>query len=262
MGGFCGREGYGNVPVQPKIAGQRGSVEIGNPVLPRGEVFESSAAIEIGHDRGDQKARLRELHDALFDAPLLFTFQVHPPGFRIYFSEFSIEALQRFKVRLNVVAKRLAVLLDLALIFFGIFLLFAGFVFGFRNTGMQSRTALILISFQEFGHIQDVGGGKFFDEVGSRQIDAMMRFHPFLELWRNGQLGDEMIDIHNSAGALNLFANIGKTSGQQVESHSAHRLGLSLRRPRIGAELKPTRRGTALGGPRRGTQEQRGGKNA
>src|SRR5690242_6071453 len=70
---FSRRNWYTDVPSQPNVTGERGCVEIGDPVLSGGQVCKIGAAAEIGYGCSDQIARLSELHDSLFKMTLMLT---------------------------------------------------------------------------------------------------------------------------------------------------------------------------------------------
>ena len=233
--------------MEAKIAGEGGSIEIGDPVLPRREIVKSGAAIEVGRRGGHQITRLGELHDPLLDMPLLLTLHASPARVGIGFPEFGVEPLQRIGVCLDIAAKRLPVLLTVKLIFFGIFLLFAFLVFGFGNNRVQRRSVLLRVGAQEFRHVDNVVGTKFSGEIASGQVNAAMVFHPLFQLWRDAELGDEMIEVHEAIARFDVFAYIGKASRQDVKSHSPYGFRLAGRRPHVGGELETTGRGDLRG---------------
>src|SRR4029077_11827114 len=134
-------------------------------------------------------------------------------------------------------AKRLAILFAVKLVFLRVLLLLILLVFWLGNDGMQSRAILFRVGFQKLRHVEDVIWRKLLDEIASRQIDPVMLFHPLLEIRRNVKLRDELIEIDDAFRILHFLAYIGKAPRQEVESHSAHRFRLPLRWPDIGGEL-------------------------
>src|SRR6202043_2364467 len=129
-------------PVEPEGAGQSGNIQIGNPVLSGRDVVKGGGTAEIADRRRHQITCLRELHDSLFEMALLFTLNLGPAWLGIYVPELGVDPLYGIYVRLNIVAKRLPILLAVLLIFFRILLLFALLVLGFRNNGVQGRAIL------------------------------------------------------------------------------------------------------------------------
>src|SRR5260370_30336263 len=91
--GLCRRHRYADVPVQPELAGQRGRIEIGNPVLAWSEVIKGGAAAEIGRSRSYQIVRAGKLHNALLNTALSLALQVHPMRMWIQVPEFGVESL-------------------------------------------------------------------------------------------------------------------------------------------------------------------------
>src|SRR5580704_16042855 len=140
-------------------------------------------------------------------------------------------------MRFNIVAKRLLVLLPLALIFFRILLLFALFVFGFRNAGMDSRPVLVIIGGKKLGDIDDIIRGKFLDESDSGQVHLVVLGHPDLQLGRYSQLRDEVIEIGERLGSFGFFAYIGEAPRQQIKRHFAHGFRLASLSPHVSREL-------------------------
>jgi len=246
--------------VQAEGAGEGSSVEIRNPVITGSDIFEGSPAIEIGHGGCDQVACLRNLQNALIELALLFGLQAEPSGDRIYVYEIGIETLQRIEVAGDITAQGLVVFVEMSFVFFRIFLLFIFFELRFGKYGVEGRSVLELISVQEFRNVDDIVGRKFFEEIGSGQIDAMMRFHPVLQLRGDRKPSDEMIDINEAACVCDLFANVGEASRKQVEGHTANRFRLRFRWPNGNAEVDAGgRRG--LSRRRRGTHAQRYSEN-
>src|SRR4029077_9165434 len=135
------------------VAGQSGDVEIGNPVLSGRDVVKSRVTAEIADRRRHQITCLRELHDSLFEMALLLALNLGPAWIRIYIPELGVDPLYGIYVRLNIVAKRLPILLTVLPIFFGILLLFALLIFRFRNNGVQGGAILARIGGQKFGHL-------------------------------------------------------------------------------------------------------------
>jgi hypothetical protein len=201
------------------------------------QALKSALAAEVRHGRTYEVSCLSELHDVLFDSLLLLRLYLHPARIGIQIAEFGVESLHEIRMGFNIVPKRLPILLPLALVFFGILLLFAVFVLGLRDAGMDSRPVLVIVGAKKFRDVDDIIRGKFLDEIASGQIDPVVRCHPALKLGRYSHLRDEVIEIQERFGALGLFAYIGETPRQQVKRHFAHGFHLAARRPHIGREL-------------------------